>query len=83
MAIATEERERGGAEMESKREGTCPKREHDDVAAHLAKEDLAQWDAMPVIPAVSVEHKHHWQRGRKLMVVSTHPRHRNQNPKSI
>ena len=41
-------------------------RDHDDVAAHLSKENLAQRDAMSVIPAVAVEHEHRWPRGRKL-----------------
>ena len=41
-------------------------REHDDVAAHLAIEYLAQWDAVPVVAAVAVEHEHRWPRGRKL-----------------
>ncbi len=83
VAIATEERERGGAEIESKRGHVPAIREHDDVAAHLSKEDLAQWDAMPVIPTVSVEHEHRWPRGRKLMVISSAPPPQNQNPKSI
>ena len=36
--------------------------QHEDIAPHLAKEDLAQRDAVAMVPAISVKHEHGWSR---------------------
>lgn len=40
--------------------------QHEDVAPHLAKEDLAQRDAVAMITAISVKHEHSWSRRGEL-----------------
>ena len=43
---------------------------HEDIAPHFSEKDLTQRDAVAMIPAVSVEHKHRWPCCRKLLMIS-------------
>jgi hypothetical protein len=41
-------------------------RQHDDVTPHSSEKDLAQRDAVTMIPAIAMEHEHRWPGCRKL-----------------
>ena len=71
MAIAAG-RERGissGERSSIGRKDVPTIRQHQDIAPHLAEEDLAQRDAVTVVPPIAVKHEHRRPRCRKLQLV--------------
>lgn len=63
MAVAAERRRSDERQLVEQCKTDVPAiGQHEDIAPHLAKEDLAQRDAVAMVPAISVKHEHGWSR---------------------